>query len=286
MPLIDPGITNIIDQHRPEFAIERNFVGSTSGDWQSSEDVVGAYAMGGYTLNELELFTGVRFEHTSFESNGLQVDENTETVVPLSERKSYDEWLPGIHARYTMSDELVFRAAYTQTIARPGFEQSAAAAVIDGDEITRGNPGLNRVLSTNYDICAEFYLPETLGLVSVAAFYKDIEGFLFTRVVLEDIGGETFEVTSFDNGSAGDIYGLEFAYQQQLSFLPPPLDGLSFYGNVVWGDSHAMLPRTINRNDVADLRIPFPRQSDIVGNVALTFEKGARVLARRGDLSQ
>ncbi|MEM9161405.1 MAG: TonB-dependent receptor, partial [Verrucomicrobiota bacterium] len=76
------------------------------------------------------------------------------------------------------------------------------------------------------------------------------------------------EVTTFANGSEGEISGLELAYQQELGFMGDVFEGFGVMANITFLDSDATYP-TRESEDV-----PFIGQSDMVGNLAFTYEKG------------
>jgi TonB-dependent receptor len=111
-------------------------------------------------------------------------------------------------------------------------------------------------------------MPNSLGLVSVGYFYKNIDKFIYEQTTDE---GYDYDYTSFYNGDDGYINGVEFAYQQKFNFLPSPLDGLSFLGSLTLSNSEAnILP-----SDAGDpiRKVDFVRNSDTVGTVALSYEK-------------
>jgi TonB-dependent receptor len=280
-PIIDSRIRHIYEGDPASFSAERDYEKSTIDDWRSREDVLATYVMAGWRAGGLELTSGVRFEHTEFGTAGFAVDAVDESAILVGEERSYGDWLPGIHAKWSVTDALVVRAAYSEGIARPGFEQSAAAVSIDDDEIERGNPGLSQAHSRNIDLGVEYYLVGTSGLASAALFRKSVDDFLFPRVYFEQVAGVVYEVTSYANGRTGEVAGLEVGYQQSLEFLPPPFDRLGLYANAIFADSEAELVPGVGRTHGSELEIPFPRQSDAAGNFALTYEHGG-VFVRAG----
>ena len=273
IPLVDPAIRQTYLSQRSAFSPVRNFADSTSGDWRSSEDVLAAYAMGGGSFGKVRVLAGARFEQTKFTTDGFSTDAGTETFLPVFYGRTQDRWLPGVHVRYPASAQLIVRGSYTQTLARPGFEQSAATGISDGDEIARGNPRLAHPRARNLDFSLDYYLPRSLGIATVAIFAKDVDNFIFPRVYVETIGAEDFAVTSYENGRRGRIRGIELSFQRRLTFLPSPLDGFGIMGNLAAVHSDATLPASIDRRSSSDLSIPFPRQSNTVGTLALTYEK-------------
>lgn len=70
-----------------------------------------------------------------------------------------------------------------------------------------------------------------------------------------------------------EILRTELAWQQQLLMLPAPFDGLGFMVNTTLVDSRVTYPTRSTE------KLPFVGQSDVSGNLALTYEK-RRLFAR------
>jgi len=275
-PFVSPGYTGFFNDNRAAFALEEDEVDSAVEDFESTEDVVAVYAMAEFLFNEWELIAGVRIEDTRFETSGTGYNDDTETFFALSAKNDYTDVLPGLHLRRALNEDLVLRFSANKTIARPNFEQTWPNAVIEGNEVEVGNPDLDPLESINFDASIEYYM-EPLGLFSAALFYKDIENFIYAQTVFgsfRDIPDA--EITTFRNGGSGDILGLELSYQKQLTDLPEPFDGLGVYANVTFTDSSAdVLPA---EDGDEGRTLDFIKQSEVIGNVALTYEKGGLFL--------
>ncbi len=235
-------------------------------DWNTSEDVLAGYVMTGATWGKTSLIAGVRVERTDFETKGNQV--RGAVITPTIGARDYDNVLPSVLVRHDFSKNLVGRLSYSGAIRRPSFAESAIFRnVADADQdVTAGNPGLKTLEARSWDASIEYYLP-SLGVVSAAVFYKDIENFSYA---FTQPGGDpafpTYDLITFANGSDGEVKGLELAYQQQLRMLPAPFDGLGFMANLTFADSTAKYPTRPGEE------LPFIGQSDLTGNVALTYE--------------
>jgi len=72
-------------------------------------------------------------------------------------------------------------------------------------------------------------------------------------------------LTSSFNGNSGELYGVEFNYQQQFTFLPSPLDGFGFQGNLTLIEGSFDTDQRRN--------IGFPGTSDTIVNASLYYEK-------------
>lgn len=261
------------DGNRSAFTETVQAVDSVVGDFKSDEDVLAAYVMGSLSFGKSSLLTGLRAERTSFDTNGfdaLTKSDGTVVTSPASASRNYSHLLPGLHFRHDFTKKLVARASYTESLMRPAFAETAMYRKIsDNDqELETGNPALKALHSRNYDLSLEYYLP-SLGVLSASAFAKKVDNFSY---VVEIPGGDKafpgYNLITRQNGSDGDIRGLELAYQQQLRMLPAPFDGLGFLANLTLVDSKATYPTRPGEE------LPFIGQSDYTGNLALTYDKG------------
>ncbi|MBD3220224.1 TonB-dependent receptor [bacterium] len=272
-PLIDEGLTDRFDANRDAFAMERDEINSAVEDYETDETIYAGYLMANAELGKLNLLAGARVEFTDLEATGYSVynNEDTGTVEVESDTRTndYTNVLPGIHARMDLTEDLVLHAAWTNAIARPNWEQTRNAQETteeEGDiEVEAGNPELDPYEAMNLDAALSYYLP-SVGLVSAGVFYKDIDSFIYAQT--NDVDG--VELTTWNNGESGHIYGVELAYQQKLSFLPGILSGLSIEGNLTISDSEADVPAT---DEIAARTTALAGHSDMVGSFALSFEK-------------
>ncbi len=243
-------------------------------DWNSSEDVVAAYLMGGLTIGATQFSGGLRVEHTSFETDGKELEFDADGdfagTRPVQASRDYTDWMPGLHVKHEFARNVVLRAAWSNSLSRPSFGDSAARKNInrEDEELTVGNPDLEALTSSNLDVSLDWYL-SSLGLVSVAGFHKEIRHFGYETEVAEDPAFPGYEVTSFLSDAKGHISGIELGYQQQYRGLPAPFDGLGFLANLTLADSSADYGALLD-----DASTPFVGQSKRVGNLALTYEKG------------
>ena len=105
--------------------------------------------------------------------------------------------------------------------------------------VTVSNPSLLPQKGDNYDLTAEYYF-RPQGLVSVGAFRKKIRDYIYTDSS-QTIGNGTdngfdglyagYTLTTQLNGGSAQIDGLEFSYQQQLTFLPGWARGFGISAN-------------------------------------------------------
>jgi TonB-dependent receptor len=259
-------------------------------DYDITEKVSAGYLMGSADVGRATIIGGVRVEHTSSDFSAYDVvfvDGDLDgDPAKVAGSKSYTNWLPGLQVRFAARDDLIMRAAWTNTLARPSYEQNVPFRIFETEEvedddgnptgefegaIEMGNPDLDPLESMNFDVALEWYL-EPVGLLSAGVFYKDIENPIFNRV--QTLEGEEFEGRTYEeleiiqpqNAESGEIFGIELNYQQQFTMLPRPFDGLGVQIGYTYTDSEA---------DVFDRDepVPFFLQSEHVGNIALYYEK-------------
>ncbi|MBD3291038.1 TonB-dependent receptor [candidate division KSB1 bacterium] len=231
-------------------------------DFEATEKVLALYAMTEINFTpEFMLLPGVRYEQTDVEATGKEYDSETEEITPSTAEKSYSKLFPMIHARYRLAPRTNIRAAFTSVLARPNYYDMAPFRLRDDEDLELGNPNLDPTYAYNYDLMFEHYA-QTIGIISVGAFYKQINDPIFVFISDNELGGETEQSK---NGESGNISGFEFALQRQLNFLPAPFDGLGLYGNYTYTTSTATLPGGRDAK--------FSGQPDNVFNIALNYEK-------------
>ncbi|WP_252736786.1 MULTISPECIES: TonB-dependent receptor [unclassified Psychrosphaera] len=240
---------------------------ASKGESYTSEETINAlYAMFDMNYQNWQIIAGVRFESTQFATNGNVVrldvndDEDTETLIVngWNVEKDYDHFLPSVNVRYDLSDNLLMRFAYTNTISRPNFSDSAAFQLIeveteDGEsEVIAevGNPNLEAYEASNFDFSVEYY-PGQLGVISAGLFHKNIDNFIVKQEVQDNGSWSGFdEVVQSVNGGSAKLTGLELAYTKGF-------------------DSGWLLSANTTLTDASD---DLPSQSDTIANVSVAYE--------------
>lgn len=266
-----PKVLQAFSDNRAGFVPTRLLLESVQDDWESTEDITAAYLMGGTTVGRLNVLAGARLERTRYENRGNELSGTT--VRAVRRGRSYENLLPGLHLRYDLDRQTVVRASWSNSLARPSFDDSALRRTVNDTarRVTEGNPRLLPLESVNWDASVERYLP-SLGLVSAAVFRKNISNFTYQRELPGGDAGTGYTLTTFVNGPKGHIEGLELAWQQQFRALPAPFNGLGFMANYTRSNSEATYPTRPGE------RIEFIGQSREIGNAALTFERGGLFL--------
>ncbi|MDZ4260866.1 MAG: TonB-dependent receptor, partial [Pseudomonadota bacterium] len=254
---------------------EEDEVESSIGDYDITEDTSAAYVMGRVDINDWRFLTGVRYENTDFTAQGNSYDSDADVLSMQSFENSDDYFLPALHIRYSINDKTQLRAAWTNSVVRPGFAQLSPGRLIeedDGDiEAEFGNPNLKSLESSNIDLGIEHY-PGVASVISAFAFYKSIDNFVYQTDLGGTAGYEDFDkAVTFVNGNKADILGIELAASKQFTSLPSPWDGLLIGGNATFVDSTAEIGGYDDGEFVAR-EISMPSQSDTSANFMVGYE--------------
>ena len=238
---------------------------SRIADYSIQEDITAAYVMANIEMDNLLLLGGLRYEGTRHDFDGVEYVKDSDTFSDIRDDNQYSHVLPNLQARYKLSEDTQIRAAWTNSVVRPTFEQMAPFVSADGDEAEAGNTQLDAMTATNLDLGIEHYTG-TAGALSAAIFYKDIEDFIYQANIAGQPGFELYTsgVESYDNGKAASLTGLELSASQKMEMLPAPFDGLLLSANVTYTDSEAELE--------GGRKIALPNQSDITGNLVFGYE--------------
>lgn len=243
-------------------------------------DVPAEYAAANYTANEkisagyaminqhvgdnLLIIAGLRMENTEIDYTGYEYNESNDEVSERSGKDSYSNLLPGLHLKYALNANTILRAAWTNTISRPNYYHLVPFRAIndDQDEIEVGNPELKPTTSMNFDLMAEKYF-ESIGILSAGLFYKNINDFIYVDDISTD---ENVEIYKPLNGAKATLFGIEFAAQRRLDFLPGLFRNLDVYANYTFTTS------TTDNPAFGDKDIDLPGTAPHTLNAALNYQ--------------
>ncbi len=202
---------------------------------------------------------GVRYALTELESNGYSTSARALTAT-----NKYHDLLPSLNLAYELKDNMLLRFGAAKVMARPQLANlspgisslSTSLPSSSLPSITLGNPELKPFRATNYDLSFEWYFAPG-ALFSAAIFTKEISSFpqnvtrsgplsqlldsdslasvkdaLTNTALLAYIAADgDWTIRQYVDAPGGRISGVEFSYQQNLTFLPAPFDKLGVQAN-------------------------------------------------------
>ncbi len=232
------------------------------------ETVSSAYLQGEakFLQNKLNVIGGVRFEKTKDDGRGPATPTIGATLADvqanwrergLNVDKSYNGYYPSLHLNYSITPDLIARAAYARTLGRPDFgnilplvrANLTTTQANDGVDdlparlIRYNNTELKPYTANNFDLSLEYYFSNG-GVASVGAFRKDIKDFFevasrpATLADFESFGldpalyaSDVMVETRRNSTRQARITGMEFNFRQPLTFLGGIGKDFMFFAN-------------------------------------------------------
>jgi iron complex outermembrane receptor protein len=208
-----------------------------------TEDVASAYIMGTAMFEKTTLTAGVRVEETEVSSVGGLSDPARPGTKSFSSTGDYRKYFPGVHFKYEPKYGLIIRSSWTTSIGRPELGDLIPATTVNplagvNGRVSTGNPDLDPYYANNWDLGVEYYLTPA-GIISINGFRKDISDFIATFTSVVPTGADNgfngqyagYDLVTTTNSGDAQVQGIEINYQQQLTMLPKPFNGLGVFGN-------------------------------------------------------
>ncbi len=224
------------------------------------EDIFAVYAMATTEMGWGNFTFGSRIEQTRYSSEGTMDSEH------IKAGDDYTHVLPSIHVNVDVDDDLKFRASATTGISRPNYSEWRASIAVDSteQEASGGNPELKPEEAMGFDTSLEWYFSPA-SLLSAGAFYRTIDHVIYASTEDVDGGrfvateaGESWEYTSYFNGSDGVMHGVEFNFMGSLE------NGLGASANAAFVNSEF--------KDQDGNQYDLPGTSDTIYNASLFYE--------------
>lgn len=192
-------------------------------------------------------------------------------ATAISVRNSYVNALPSANVKYNLTDNLIARAAFSQTITRPTLTDLGVNNDYGGrisiPLSSGGNPNLLPFRSTNYDLALEWYITR-VSYLSIGGFYKDLSDFLELQTLPVQRFGRTFQDTRTRNGQSGTIKGIEVGGQYSFDALGGFASGFGVTGNYTYVASAVQRDQTL-----ADFTCGYNGLSPHSANGSVFYEK-------------
>ncbi len=248
---------------------------SIASDYDIEEDLYAGYGMISVDFGNTTVLGGVRLEYTDAVYIATLIDfddplfDPLNPGTPISDVNDYFDVLPSLHLTFRPRDNIIVRAAWTNTIGRPNFEDVVPVFEVEDLEGSAGNVNLEPFESMGFDVSFEYYL-EPSGIVSIGAFYKDIDNPIYTRRTTDVTfrGVDLDTLSQPENADSGSLLGVELNWEQQFVNWPAPWDGLGASVNFTYVDSDV----DVFGREADDLS--FFRQPDTIGNASLFYTIG------------
>ncbi|MCL5021069.1 MAG: TonB-dependent receptor, partial [Bacteroidetes bacterium] len=243
-----------------------NVFANQASNYSGTENRSAGYIMGILSIgNNLTIIPGVRYQGllTSYTANQfLNASATNPFPNPLphstvTRNQYHGYWLPDINVRYDPLSWLSVRAAYTNTLSYPNFNQIIPVMDVYSASVTWNNYALKPATSQNWDFEVSAY-DNSIGLLAISPFLKHIDNLVFYQSSFitnpADYPGipkytRGFSIgTYINNPFPVDLWGIEAEWQTHFWYLPGPLSGLVLNVNYTHIFSKARYPYTYTTN--------------------------------------
>ncbi len=154
----------------------------------------------------------------------------------------YDNLFLSGGAKYSFTRQLIGQLSSSESILRPNYDNLAGITSINdtNQTVTVPNPGLKPELSRKTFASLQYYF-EPAGMIGVSAYRLDVKNQLSARTAISaeqagfanDPEYSAYTFLSYVNGDGNQhTNGVSAEYNQQMTFLPGLLKGLSVFGSV------------------------------------------------------
>ena len=270
-----------------------------AGNWEVSEKVTTTFIRANIDHNffgkPLTGNVGVQAVYTDQSSSGFsasQLAPGVSQTLAVQGGAEYLEILPSANFIVEAGDDLFVRFAAARTLARPRMDDMRASrnysynpALAQSGDINRspwsgggGNPELRPFIADVADISIEKYFANRRGYVSLAAYYKNLESYVYNHNQIFDFSGYPIGVGNPepvlregligapDNGDGGWIKGAEFTVSAPFEIFHPMLEGFGGQFSASWTDSEI-------QPDPTQAPTALPGLSETVVNTTVYYER-------------
>ncbi|NQZ90587.1 MAG: TonB-dependent receptor [Colwellia sp.] len=235
--------------------IKAENIGLSTRTWSVKEEIITAYVMadidteiGGYYLSGNFGLQYIGVDQSS-KANSAAVIDGVLTLVPVEPGSTYSDILPSLNLSLEVTDSDFIRLGISRSITRPRMDELRASSTYGldpakemGDTLATtpwsaggGNPNLKPWKSNAIDLSYEHYFDDGAGYFALAAFYKDLDSYVYNQPVETDFTGYDTGVlnpvffkgftNAPANGEGGTIKGLEASFSLSGELIADVLSG-------------------------------------------------------------
>ncbi len=239
-----------------QFTVNQTNNGARANNRTAQEEDSGLYIQADYQTElagmPIRGNVGLRYVTTGQEVQGYFARGTALELLTI--KRSYDDYLPALNVTLEPLDNVLVRFAASKVMSRPTLASLSPAGSITtaSQTLTIGNPFLDPIRATTYDLSLEWY-PDRDTLFTVSVFKKDLETWIqslvrtipFSETGYDEsflvgtgqTGATAYNVTQPINTTGGELLGYEVAINKPLTFLPGFLSKTGIIVNYTHVDS-------------------------------------------------
>ncbi|NRB24666.1 TonB-dependent receptor [Shewanella sp.] len=290
--------------------IKAENIGLSTRSWSVEEEIITAFVMADIDIDISDYYLSGNFGlqyigvEQSSKANSASVIDGSLTLVPVELGASYSDLLPSLNLSLEITNSDVLRLGVSRSITRPRMDELRASSTYGLDPAKEkgttlattpwsaggGNPALKPWKSDAIDLSFEHYFDDSTGYFALAAFYKELDSYVYNQPVETDFTGYDTGVlnpvyfkgftSAPANGDGGTIHGFEASLALSGELIA---DFLSDFGTVLSG---SMTESNILPNGPDAESSPLPGLSKNVYSATVYYEYNgfsARISTRYRD---
>lgn len=272
------------DAVRNVYGLEKETVNK---NFDVSEDAIAFYATTKFNVTDaLSGEFGVRYVNYKQDMEfWSETGINTNIFDNSTGSGKADKVLPSLVLNWDITEDVVGRFAYTQTLRMPNFGDLNPLQYFQ-DPLTSipygtgngGNPDLKPTESNNFDVSLEWYFADGSSLYG-AVFKREIDGLVIGgKKTINRAGNDgitrDYVLTTLVNAADGELSGLEVGLVYFPDNLPATLDGLGVQASFTLLDSSQKTPEYNLAGDISGyVDSKMSGVSDSSYSVVLAYDK-------------
>lgn len=240
-------------------------------NYDASSNLNAGFLMFENNYGKFRLVSGIRFEQYQQTFNYVEFGSN---ILKSIDTTVLDK-LPSFNLIYSVSDKLKIRAAFSKTVSRPEFRELAPFSFYNFilDNITSGNPNLQRTQIDNFDLRLEYFTTNN-QMFSVSGFYKSLKNPIEIINRTGTSGAAELYYTNVDSAkNLGTEVEMRFNIGKMLK--KEFFSNFNFYTNASYIQSTVNLQKVIGSGGTR----PLQGQSPYIINTGLFFQNSEKNLS-------
>ncbi|WP_326993628.1 TonB-dependent receptor [Chitinophaga sp. 212800010-3] len=262
--------TNIYNAQYDFFGVYAGGTGEINANtYSTTENIYAGYVQGKIMLTpKLEALGGLRVEHTYDHYQTVQpevADGRFGTIY-------YNDLLPSLQLKYSLTSKQNLRLAYYKAISRPGYFEIVPTSTVTDYFVLNGNNALDRSTADNVDLRYEFF-PGKTDQVLIGGFYKRIKNPIeLTTQSQSSTYSSALKLTPVNFGVATN-FGAEVTVTKYVGNFGVMANYTYTHSRVTTSKSYLSRDASgqISSTDVSDTR-PLQGQADHIANVSLLYK--------------
>ncbi|MDO5970869.1 TonB-dependent receptor [Flavivirga aquimarina] len=176
---------------------------TTRNQFEYDESLLGLYGLCKFSLGEINLQAGLRYEY--FKSNSESRTNNFKTL------QEFSNLFPSVHLSYPINDTNTINLGYSKRVSRPNFHHINAFQIVNPLYVWEFNPNITPEISDNIEFTYQKSIKGfNLGITSFYRHRKNV-------ILWTEFSENNLQVFRYENSGTFNSYGVETTVRYKLA---------------------------------------------------------------------